>query len=112
MADDPSSAATNIAAVARTTRRRIRMQVWRKFLKPRSSAPSGFGPVAVPDLRTASPMIGVSSTATSQDTMSAKPITRNSDRAYSPDELLAKPTGIKPAIVTSVPASIGNAVDV
>ena len=32
--------------------------------------------------------------------------TANSEKVYSPAELAAKPTGMKPAMVTSVPASI------
>ena len=35
--------------------------------------------------------------------------TANSENVYSPAELAAKPTGTKPAIVTSVPASMANA---
>ena len=35
--------------------------------------------------------------------------TANSENVYSPAELAAKPTGTKPAIVTSVPASIAKA---
>ena len=37
-------------------------------------------------------------------------MTTNSEKQYSPAPLLAKPIGMKPATVTSVPVSIGNAV--
>ena len=48
-------------------------------------------------------------TATNQDTSSAIVTTAKSENVYSPAELAAKPTGMKPAIVTSVPASIAIA---
>ena len=54
------------------------------------------------------PVSGVNSTATIQETMSAMPTTANSEKQYSPAPLWAKPTGTKPAIVTSVPVSIGK----
>ena len=38
--------------------------------------------------------------------------TANIEKVYSPAALLAKPTGTKPAAVTSVPVSIGKAVEV
>jgi hypothetical protein len=38
--------------------------------------------------------------------------TANSEKQYSPAPLCAKPTGTKPAMVTSVPVSIGKAVEV
>ena len=58
------------------------------------------------------PVSGVNSTATIQETMSAMPTTANSEKQYSPAPLWAKPTGTKPAIVTSVPVSMGKAVEV
>ena len=62
--------------------------------------------------RIATPVSGVNSTATTHDTTSAMPTTANSEKQYSPAPLWAKPTGTKPAMVTSVPVSIGKAVDV
>ena len=38
--------------------------------------------------------------------------TANSENVYSPAAERAKPIGMKPATVTSVPVSIGNAVEV
>ena len=54
---------------------------------------------------------GVNSTATTQETINATATTTNIVKQYSPAALCAKPTGTKPAIVTSVPVSIGNAVE-
>ena len=54
----------------------------------------------------------MNSTATNQDAISARPTTQKMPPAYSPVLELAKPTGRKPAAVTSVPVSIGNAVEV
>jgi hypothetical protein len=51
-------------------------------------------------------------TATTHDTSSAMLTTANNVKQYSPAPLLANPTGRNPATDTSVPVSIGNAVDV
>src|SRR5947209_8512017 len=58
------------------------------------------------------PVSGVNSTATIQDAISAIATTANSVKVYSPALLAAKPTGTNPAMVTRVPVSIGNAVEV
>ena len=58
------------------------------------------------------PRYGVNSTATNQLPISAMPTTQKMPPAYSPTAELAKPIGRKPATVTSVPVSIGNAVEV
>jgi hypothetical protein len=63
-------------------------------------------------LSTATPMYGVNSTATIQETSKAIATTANIVKQYSPALLFAKPTGRKPATDTSVPVSIGNAVEV
>ena len=57
------------------------------------------------------PVSGVNSTATTQEAISAIATTAKSVKVYSPALLFAKPTGTKPATVTSVPVSIGNAVE-
>ena len=54
----------------------------------------------------------MNTTATSHEAISARPTTQKMPPAYSPALDLAKPTGRKPAAVTSVPVSIGNAVEV
>jgi hypothetical protein len=51
-------------------------------------------------------------TATSQDAISANPTIQKMLPAYSPAAERAKPTGRKPMIVTSVPVSMGAAVEV
>ena len=58
------------------------------------------------------PSSGVNSTATTQEISSEDAITANKVNVYSPAELLLRPIGTKPATVTSVPVSIGKAVDV
>jgi len=50
-------------------------------------------------------------TATNHDATSAIATTQKMPPAYSPTPELAKPIGRKPTAVTSVPVSIGNAVD-
>src|SRR6201987_2264326 len=57
------------------------------------------------------PIEGVKITATNQDATSAIATIQKMPPAYSPTEELAKPIGRKPAAVTSVPVSIGKAVD-
>ncbi len=54
----------------------------------------------------------MNSTATIHEAISARPTIQKMPPAYSPELDLAKPTGRKPAAVTSVPVSIGNAVEV
>jgi len=58
------------------------------------------------------PSSGVNNTATTQDTSSDTAMTTNSVKVNSPAALLFSPIGMKPATVTSVPVSIGNAVEV
>ena len=58
------------------------------------------------------PSSGVNSTATIQETISETAITTNSVKVNSPAALELSPIGMKPATVTSVPVSIGNAVEV
>ncbi|MNV89116.1 hypothetical protein D3C71_1833850 [compost metagenome] len=52
----------------------------------------------------------MNTTATTHDVSSANATTQKMLPAYSPAVDLAKPTGIKPMAVTSVPASMGAAV--
>ncbi len=59
--------------------------------------------------RSATPSSGMNSTATSQEASTAMLTTAKIENVYSPAELLAKPIGTKPAMVTSDPVSIGNA---
>ena len=57
------------------------------------------------------PSSGVNSTATAHEIRSAAAITANSVKVYSPAELPFSPIGTKPATVTSVPVSMGKAVE-
>ena len=52
----------------------------------------------------------MNTTATIQDAISAMPTIQNMLLVYSPAVDLAKPFGMKPIAVTSVPASMGAAV--
>jgi hypothetical protein len=54
----------------------------------------------------------VNSTATTQETSSAMLTTAKIEKVYSPAPDLARPTGMKPTAVISVPVSIGKAVEV
>ncbi|MNP21044.1 hypothetical protein D3C76_1136490 [compost metagenome] len=58
------------------------------------------------------PSTGANNTATIHDTIMATAMTANRVKVYSPAELALRPMGTKPATVTSVPVSIGNAVEV
>ena len=72
---------------------------------PCSCAVAGF-------FSSATPISGAKITATIQEVSSAIVTTANSENVYSPAAERAKPIGMKPATVTSVPVSIGNAVEV
>ena len=61
--------------------------------------------------RMATPITGEKTTATIHEARSAIPTTAKIEKVYSPAELRAKPMGTKPATVTSVPVSMGKAVD-
>ncbi|MNI37833.1 hypothetical protein D3C73_919470 [compost metagenome] len=63
-------------------------------------------------LRMCTPITGANNTATIHDTSIATAMTANSVKVYSPAELALSPMGTKPATVTSVPVSIGKAVEV
>jgi hypothetical protein len=56
------------------------------------------------------PRYGVKTTATTHDAISAMPTIQNILLVYSPAVERAKPLGMKPTAVTSVPDSIGAAV--
>ncbi len=71
--------------------------------------PGSWEPCCLGALSTAMPISGANITATNQETISAMPTTAKIEKVYSPAVLAAKPIGTKPAIVTSVPVSIGAA---
>ena len=81
----------------------------RKFRYHRKILPGSAFFAAFGGLRMMTPSSGAKITATNQDTIRAMLTTANSEKVYSPAELAAKPTGTKPAIVTSVPASMAKA---
>jgi hypothetical protein len=54
---------------------------------------------------------GAKTTATHHDAINAMATTAKIEKVYSPAALRANPMGTNPAIVTSVPASIGKAVE-
>ena len=58
------------------------------------------------------PRSGANITATTHEMRSAIATTAKSEKVYSPAWLCAKPIGMKPSTVTSVPVSIGKAVEV
>ena len=62
-------------------------------------------------LKIQSPSMGAKRTATHHDAISAMATTAKIEKVYSPAALRAKPIGTNPAIVTSVPVSIGKAVE-
>src|SRR5262245_60898210 len=86
-----------------------RMAPVKKPRSERNTCPGQADCVALGGVRIATASSGAKMTATNHDTMNAMATTANSENVYSPAELAAKPTGTKPAIVTSVPASMANA---
>src|SRR5579871_2743847 len=101
--------ATKSAIDAAIVSQRRRMAKVRKDRKVRNTNPGSELLAGAGGFRMAAPMTGVKSTATNQDAISAIATTAKSENVYSPAELAAKPTGMKPAMVTSVPASIATA---
>src|SRR5262245_6574290 len=99
----------NSAAVSAMVNHLMRIAEVRNERYARNTRPGGAGCAALGGLRMATPSSGAKITATNQDTTSAMATTAKSENVYSPAELAAKPTGTKPAIVTSVPASMANA---
>src|SRR5689334_9771169 len=87
----------------------LRIARVRKRRYVRNTHPGSAAWVVGGGLRITAPSIGAKITATNHDAISAMATTAKSENVYSPAELAAKPTGMKPAIVTSVPASMGNA---
>src|SRR5262245_16558525 len=97
------------ARVSRIVSHFTRMAKARKPRYQRNTLPGAAGRVVLGGLRMTTPSSGAKITATNQDTTSEIATTANSENVYSPAELAGKPTGTKPAIVTSVPASMANA---
>jgi hypothetical protein len=91
---------------------RARMATTRKPRKARRIGPGPASWACFGGFRIATPSSGENTTATIQDAISAMATTAKIEKVYSPAELRAKPIGTNPATVTSVPVSIGKAVEV
>src|SRR5262245_66048782 len=94
--------AAKSARVSRIVSHFTRMAKVRKPRYQRNTLPGSAGCAVAGGLRMATPSSGAKITATNQETTRAMATTANSENVYSPAELAAKPTGTKPAIVTSV----------
>ena len=75
------------------------------------SGPGVSGCAVLGFFSTQTPSMGVKSAATPHDPISAIATTAKIEKVYSPAALCAKPIGTNAAIVTSVPASLGKAVE-
>ena len=93
-----------------TQRQRIASS--RKRRKARRIGPGSSACAALGFFRTHTPISGANTTATTHEASSAMATTAKIEKVYSPAALCAKPTGTKPAAVTSVPVSMGKAVEV
>src|ERR1700747_3032948 len=100
--------ATKSIAVSAIVSHLLRIARVRKRRYVRNTHP-GSAAWVVGGLRITAPSIGAKITATNHDAISAMATTAKSENVYSPAELAAKPTGMKPALATSVPPSMGNA---
>jgi len=107
----PNTAITNISTVAPMVHQRLRMHHSRPLLKTWARRPGVSDLGLTLALRICTPSTGANSTATTHDTSIATAITANRVKVYSPAELLFSPMGTNPATVTSVPVSIGKAVE-
>ena len=107
----PKSAAANRASVAPIVTQRARIASARKLRKARMIGPGSSACAVFGFLSIQTPSMGVNSAATHHDAISAMPTTAKIEKVYSPAALRAKPMGTNAAIVTSVPASLGKAVE-
>jgi hypothetical protein len=95
-----------------TVTQRARIANARKRRNMRMIAPGSAECAALGFLRIQTPSKGAKRTATTHDAISAMATTAKIEKVYSPAALCAKPMGTNPATVTSVPVSIGKAVEV
>ena len=100
---------TNRPSVTAIVSQRARKATARKSRYQRTTRGGSGGGPGSGALRMARLSKGAKITATSHETSRATVTTANRVKQYSPAELCAKPIGTKPAMVTSVPASIENA---
>src|SRR4029079_4122758 len=101
---EPTNSASERAIVSHFAR----MAKVRKPRYHRNTLPGAAVCVVVGRFKMTMPSSGAKMTATNHDTIRDMPTTAKSEKVYSPAELAAKPTGTKPAIVTSVPASMAK----
>src|SRR5262249_15283138 len=101
--------ATNSAMVAAIVSQRTRMAKLRNARKARKTKRGSELVPGAGGFRIAAPSTGAKMIATNQDAINAMATTAKREKVYSPAELAAKPTGMNPAIVTSVPASMAKA---
>ncbi|VVO34918.1 hypothetical protein PS689_05305 [Pseudomonas fluorescens] len=99
-----------ISVVMPITHQRCSSALTSARLNPRIQRPGAA--CTAETLSRCTPISGANSTATSHDSSSATAITANMVNTYSPAELWFRPIGTKPATVTSVPVSMGKAVEV
>ena len=83
----------------------------RKLRKTRMIGPGVSGCAVLGFLRIQIPSMGANRAATHHDAINAMATTAKIEKVYSPAALRANPIGTNPAIVTSVPASLGRAVE-
>ena len=94
-----------------TVTQRARIAKARKLRKTRMIGPGSSGCAILGFLSTQTPSRGVNRAATHHDPIKAMATTAKIEKVYSPAALWAKPIGTNAAIVTSVPASLGKAVE-
>ena len=108
----PNTDSANASSVTPMVSQRQRMQKSSTPLKPAKNQPRLSCACFILSGKMVTPSSGVNSTATIHEVSSDTAITTNSVKVNSPAALLLRPIGMKPATVTSVPVSIGNAVEV
>ena len=106
MAKMESTNSANVAGMVihLAVRARDRKRRYMRSTKPGSDEAACFGA-----LRMAMQSSGANTTATNHGYDQSMLTTANKEKVYSPAELWAKPIGTKPAMVTSVPASMAKA---
>ena len=105
---EPAKASTVTPMVSQRKRIAARTATWKARRRRPGSAVLCF----IVAGRNVTPMIGANSTATIHEITSETAITTNSENVYSPAAEEFSPMGMNPATVTSVPDSIGKAIEV
>ena len=108
----PTTASAHRASVARSVIQRHRIASSRNRRKARRIGPGSCECAALGFFRSHTPSSGENTTATTHEASRAMATTAKIEKVYSPAALCAKPIGTNPATVTSVPVSMGKAVEV